>query len=183
MPASAHAGVPSLLTNAQGRVKGWFDDQVLGVPDNTSRYKIHRRFRASAVPDPNLGALKVAQFLVDSGSQVYRTVGRVYFDSMPDPESKYVQVFGFTQGVNTIGMRADIETVGGLQKTVWYTQVKNATGQKNDIPTQRMDHSTYLLKLFGDRARIPATMRWRWFDQDEDLWVECDLGCCLAGKA
>jgi hypothetical protein len=27
--------------------------------------------------------------------------------------------------------------------------------------------------------------RFRWNDQRglEDLWVECDLGCCLAGKA
>ncbi len=182
MPPSAHAGVSPLLSNVQGRVKGWFDDQVLGVPDNASTFKISRRFRASAVPDPNLGGLKVAQFLVDSGLQVYQTVGRVYFDSMPNPESKYAQMFHFISGINIIGLRAEIWHVGNDQKTVWFTQVRNDKGVKNDIPTQRMDHSKYLLKLFGDKAQIPATMRWRWFDQDEDLWVECDLGCCLAGK-
>jgi hypothetical protein len=181
IPLSAHANVATMTTTAQGRVKGWFDDQVVGLPDNNGKYKIHRHYRASAVPADNLGALKVAQFLVDSGTQSYQPVGNVYFETPPDPLSKYATQFGFTQGPNAVGLRAEIRTVSGVQKLFWYARVTNANGQKNDIPTHRMDHSTYLTKLYGDHAGIPATMRWRWFDKDEDLWVECDLGCCLVG--
>jgi hypothetical protein len=184
IPLSAHANVATMTTTAQGRVKGWFDDQVLGLPDNDGKYKIHRHYRASAVPAANLGALKVAQFLVPSGTETYQPVGTVYFEMPPDPLSKYATVFGFTQGQNVVGLRAETQLVSGNPKLVWYAQVTNASGQKSDIPTNRMDHSTYLKKLFGDQiASIPATMRWRWFDKDEDLWVECDLGCCLVGHS
>lgn len=182
VPASAHASVTALTANVQGRVKGYFDDQVLGLPDNNGKYKIHRQYRASAIPAPTLQSLHVAQFVVDSGTQTYQSVGTVYFDTIPDAQSKYATLFGFTQGQNAIGLRAEIHHDGPSPKLFWYAQVTNANGQKSDIPTQRMDHSTYLKKLFGDNVTITATMRWRWFDLDEDLWVECDLGCCLVGK-
>jgi hypothetical protein len=177
---SAHDNVPSLLTTAQGRVKGWFDDQTLGTPDGGPRYGIHRKWEASAIPDPRLGDLRVANFIVPQGTESYRTVGRVYFPQTPDPASKYVTVFGFSQGINTVGMRAEIHAL--TSDTVWFTEVRNAIGVKRDIPTVRMDHSKYFHAVYGERATIPATMRWRWFDKDEDLWVGCDIGCCLAGK-
>jgi hypothetical protein len=183
LPPSAHQGLAG-FNNAQGRVKGWFDDQMLGVPDAAPRHRIHRRVRASAVPDAGLRALTVNQFIVPIGTQQYQIVGRTYFPEPPDRESKYVKVFGFSQGTNTVGMRAEIKTNPLTSKpdTVWFTQVINGNGQiTNDIKTRRMDHRRFLTLALGERTKIPATMRWRWLDKDEDLWVECDVGCCLAG--
>ena len=184
LAASAHDGQPG-YNNAAARVKGWFDDQVLGVPDNNPSYKIHRQVRASAVPNPNLASLTVNQFKVATGVETYRPVGRVFFATAPDTASKYVKVFGFSQGTNDIALRAEINpspTIPGKQDTVWFTQVVNAQGTRtNDILTRRMDHRAYLSTVFGEKFKIPGTMRWRWSDGDEDLWIECDVGCCLAG--
>jgi len=180
-----------LTGNAQGRVKGWFDDQFLGIPDDTSPHKIHRQVQASAVPDPNLGNLHVADFIAASASHVYLTVGKVYFPLAPDPASKYVTVFGFSQGINTVAMRAVVQPATSTtpQTTAWFTRITNANNVATDVQTVRMDHSKYFAQVYGrtdaagntSAAKIPATMRWRWFDKDEDLWVECDVGCCLAG--
>jgi hypothetical protein len=185
VPLSAHASASGMPSKAQGFVKGWFDDQVLGVPDGSGKFGIHRRIRASAVPDAALGSLKVADFIVPVGTQSYKVVGRTYFpDSVPS-DSKYVKTFGFSEGVNVVALRAEFHPVSTLNPkpdTVWFAQVTDAKGHvTNDIPTRRTDHRKFDQAGNLVLASIPATMRWRWFDADEDLWFECDLGCCLAG--
>jgi hypothetical protein len=183
IPLSAHHSVTSLTMHREGVVKGFFDDQLLGVPDANPRYKIHRQIRASAVPDTDLANLHVDQFVVDSGQQIYKIVGRVWFDSEPDHASKYWTFFGFSKGLNIVKSRAEVHGPPSSPDTVWFTQVINGNGvPKNDIKTKRMSHRHFFLQLYGEKARIPATMRWRWLDRDEDLWYECDLGCCLAGR-
>jgi hypothetical protein len=185
VPPSAHASASGMPPKAQAIVKGWFDDQVLGVPDGSGKFGIHRRIRASAVPDATLGSLKVADFMVPAGTQSYKVVGRTYFpDSIPT-DSKYVKIFGFSRGVNVVALRAEFHPVSTLNPkpdTAWFAQVTDANGRvTNDIPTRRTDHRKFDQAGNLVLASIPATMRWRWFDSDEDLWVECDLGCCLAG--
>jgi hypothetical protein len=185
VPASAHANATGIPPKAQANVKGWFDDQVLGVPDGNGKFGIHRKIRASAIPDAGLGSLKVADFIVPIGTQSYKVVGRTYFPDDPPKDSKYVTVFGFSKGLNVVAMRAEIHPVStGNPKpeTVWFAQVTDANGHvTNDIPTRRTDHHKF--DQLGNLVltSVPATMRWRWFDSDEDLWVECDVGCCLAG--
>ena len=182
IPRSAHDTVPALASGPQGRVKGWFDDQVLGVPDGAPRYHIHRKVRASAIPDRNLGNLIVQNFIVPMGQETYQVVGKVYFPEAPDPDSKYVKVFGFSKGTNIVAMRAEKHPSGTGVDTVWFTQVTNANNRvTQDIKTRRTDHSKYFHLVYGTNVKIPATMRWRWDDKDEDLWAECDMGCCRAG--
>jgi len=183
IPASAHSGVGG-FKYAQATVKGWFDDQVLGIPDALGKHHIRRQIRASAIPDPKLGHLTMDNFIHPTGSDPYQTVGRTYFpDSVPGT-SKYFKVFGFRQGVNLVAMRAEVHAPNGLQPdTVWFTRVINAQGDTTiNIPTRRMDHNKYFSSVYGDHASIPPTMRWRWSDKDEDLWSECVGGCCLAGQ-
>ena len=70
VPPSAHASASGMPSKAQAAVPGWFDDQVLGVPDGSGKFGIRRRIRASAVPDAALGSLKVADFMVPSWDAV-----------------------------------------------------------------------------------------------------------------
>jgi hypothetical protein len=178
LPPSAHDGTPG-LSYPQAVVKGWFDDQVLGIPDGQPTHKIHRTIRASAVPDPNLGKLTLSDFIGTTAPDDYKTVGRTYFPDEPPTTSKYAKLFGFSKGINIVGMRAEVHSAD----TVWYTRVINAKSDTTvRIPTRRMDHSKYFAAVYGSHATIPATMRWRWSDEDEDLWYECLGGCCLAGK-
>ncbi len=167
----------------QATVKGWFDDQVLGIPDASGKYHIHRQMRAAAIPDPNLGNLTMDNFINPTGPDKYQTVGLDDFPDAVPRSSKYFQVFGFSQGINFVAMRAEVHALSPAKTdTVWFTRVINANGDTTvNIPTRRMDHSQYFSSVYGDRVKIPATMRWRWSDKDEDLWVECVGGCCLAG--
>src|SRR5262249_28869418 len=92
IPASAHANATGIPPKAQSVVKGWFDDQVLGIPDGSGKFGIHRKVRASAIPDAALGSLKVADFMTPVGRETYKVVGRTYF---PDPiptDSKYTKL-------------------------------------------------------------------------------------------
>ncbi len=185
IPPSPQDGVPG-FTYAQALVKGWFDDQYLGVPDSTPHHGIHRQIRAAAIPDPNLGNLTIQDYITQPKNPlVYQPVGVTYFATEPDSNSKYHKVWGFSQGVNLVGMRAEVDTTvasSGLKiDTLWFTRVINARQEvKRDIKTVRMDHSKYFSAVYGSR-KLQATMRWRWSDGDEDLWSECTGGCCLSG--
>jgi hypothetical protein len=183
IPRSAHADVGALIGRAQGVVKGWFDDQVLGEPDGSAPYGIHRKIRASAIPDPGLGSLHVADFIVGVNEQKYQIVGKTYFPTEPSTDSKYVRVFGFHRDTNVVALRAEIQPTTSGKDTVWFARVTNAKANttKENIKTFRTDHHRMTTAGEPVLASVPATMRWRWFDLDEDLWVECDIGCCLIG--
>lgn len=174
IPPSAHNNVLALKATMQGKIKGWFDDQVLGEPATTG---ITRKYRASAIPDANLGNLKVANF---TGG--YVVVGKVWFQEEPAKESKYATVYGFSKDTNIVALKAVASSVGG--KLDWYAEVTNARGEKKTIPTHRTDHSQYFLSTSNTFGGLPpAVFRWRWNAKDEDLWVECDAGCCLVGHS
>jgi hypothetical protein len=176
IPPSAHASVAALTATKQGQVKGWFDDQVLGEPNTGPRYGIHRVIRASAIPDPNLGNLRVQDFV----GPTWRVVGKVYLAKQPTPESKYAKTFHFSQDTNTVLIRADGKP--GVSDTTWIARVIDREGHVSpDIKVRRTDHRTWFMAAYGPRAKMPATMRWRWDDKDEDLWAECDMGCCRVG--
>jgi hypothetical protein len=191
VPQSAHANPSSIANsipqNTQGNIKGWFDDQVLGIPDGSGKFGIRPKVRASAVPDAALGSLKVADFMVTtSDTESYKVVGRTYFPDKIPSDSKYVTHFGFSQGTNVVALRAELRPGKGLNPkldTLWFAQVTDAQGHvTSDIATHRTDHRIVDAAGNVTLPNIPATMRWRWFDSDEDLWVECDVGCCLVGK-
>ena len=169
IPPTAQSGIAALESPPQGRVKGWFDDQVLGVPDGTPQFNIHRRIRASLIPDTLLASLHVTPHFTAG----YQLVGFAYFKDDPKG-TKYETTFGFTKGTNTVWLRAVITPKPSGADTTWYAQVKDQSGTvtKTDLATKRMDHHQFV-------TSVPATARWRWADGDEDLWFECDVGCCL----
>jgi hypothetical protein len=164
IPNSAHQGATSIPTTKQAVVKGWFDDQILGVPDATPKYKIHRQVRASLIPDAALEGLKINDFKMG-----YRSVAVAYFSAPPPGTSKYATKFHFHQGVNTIEMKAELDASmpGGLK---WIARIN---GDPYAFKVDRMDHSSSGL------TGLPGTARFRWNDLDEDVWVGCDIGCCL----
>ena len=63
-----------LFNYAQARVKGWFDDQYVGVPDNSPKHHIRRQVQAVAIPAQNLGQLEIDRFRSDNAGphEVYR---------------------------------------------------------------------------------------------------------------
>ena len=176
IPPSAHNNVPALKVAAQGNVKGWFDDQVVGEPATAG---ITRKYRASAIPDVKLGSLKVADFISTGG---YVVVGKVWFQDEPARDSKYATVYGFSKDTNIVALKAVNDPGGKLE---WLAEVTNARQEKKSgIPTHRTDHSQYFLSPSNTLGGLPpAVLRFRWNAKDEDLWIECDAGCCLVGHS
>jgi hypothetical protein len=70
-------------------------------------------------------------------------------------------------------MHADTIRRGARVDTVWSARITHESGRVSAIHgVHRTDHSKWL-------TSVPATARWRWLDTDEDVWVGCDIGCCL----
>lgn len=174
VPGKAHQGVLALEGDSRGNVKGWFDDQVLGAPDAAPKYRIHRMVRGSLIPMRYPIPLRIADYLTG-----YKPVAYAFFPGQLDPDSKYAAAFGFSQGMNAISLKAELDgtNADGSPKYKWTALITNALGATKEKGVEREDHAKFGM------TSVPATARWRWRDTDEDVWVSCDIGCCLIGAA
>jgi hypothetical protein len=58
---------------------------------------------------------------------------------------------------------------------VWWTGIVSTKASVKFACVIRRDHS----KALADLGLKPTgTVRWRWRDQDETIWISCDAGCC-----
>jgi hypothetical protein len=55
-------------------------------------------------------------------------------------------------------------------------QITDPTGKvlRDNIRVIRDDD----VSKIGGRL-VPAAARWKWSDTDEQIWVRCDVGCCM----
>lgn len=137
-------------------VRVWHDDQRLAA--GSSLNDMRPTMRAAIIPDSNL-ARKSLSVLQSPGHQPVAVIEI----SGPVPP-KYRKAYGFITGTNTIYMHLDDATKGNAL-------IVNASGVQVRKVT-REDHTDQVLDL-------PATARWRWKDTDEEIWVRCDVGCCM----
>jgi hypothetical protein len=163
--AQAATGVPvpqfrydfSAPATVQARIKGWFDEQQLGVPfDTPALLKVRPAQWASVIPEANLGDTHLNVF--EGG---FAPVARVY---IREGLSEYARKFGMTPGWNYITL------TGKASSIFWSAAVINSLGQTTPLNAFRHPHTI---------GSIPGTARWAWLDHDEWIWVSCDVGCCL----
>jgi hypothetical protein len=160
VPVSITSSLPNvpaaIRESPQIRIKGWFDEQQLAVDDASRTPPLMPGKFAAVVPVPNLGDLKVWQF-----GMGYHKVAYVY---MSDSVPKYVRGFGFTKGWN------QIELTGNAISAQWFARITDATGR---VRTRHVDWTPHTV------GAIPGTVRWDWLENDEWIWISCDVGCCL----
>ena len=163
------AGLPGEGKSSRWLVKGWFDDQELGVIQGTV---LTPMVHLAIVPNDKLGDYKVGDFstprevatvLVPKGLQLHKY-----------GELERVQGYGFAEGTNTLYLWTYTKPDGALG---WKAGIVNANyptppGHEYRKDVFREDHST-------DGIEIDPTARWHWVDTDEEVWVRCDVGCCL----
>ncbi len=94
-------------------------------------------------------------------------VATISLSAAPDPltPSKY-KTWGLAQGDN--GVWISVDAHGN-----WWAQfVPGGTPLTTQTKFQitRTDHTS--------GPAIPAAARWLWNDNDEDVWIACDMGCC-----
>lgn len=179
IPPSAHASAIASTESpsVQWTIKGWFDDQRVSVPAPGLPHGLNRAHRASLIPDAALAAAKIPAFHAG-----WVRVATVYMaDPKPLPKYASTQVdvgYGLVEGMNRIDLRAFV--VNG--DTVWRARISNALMPLSadssgglERRVKRTDHKAF--EAHG--IFVPPVARWRWKDDDEEIWVACDAGCCL----
>ncbi len=181
IPMSAHRGASDIgpgvpVLSNRWTVKGWFDEQYLGVPTVEGAHGILPFLRASLIPDDDLGSRTLDDFRAGWVRTAY-----VYIPRQALIPSKYsfevrdradggrdTVGFGLTYGLNTIEM-----TGSDTEGCTWKARVVNSRFKDGLIrKVCRVDHS-------GSGFPVPATARFRWLDSDEKIWTACHAGCCM----
>jgi hypothetical protein len=147
-----------------GFAHGWYDYQALG--DDTGGLHPTRE-RAYVIANRNLRSLHIPE----TGMVDPQWVAVVHFESSV-PAKYYAK--GFRVGDNKIWLKIEQPgTADGVDGT-GFAFVSNDTfpnGYSVKINAKRM--------VFPKGFDAPAVARWGWNPKDEDIWIRCDLGCCM----
>ena len=63
----------------------------------------------------------------------------------------------------------------------WWTMIKPPAGELEYRCVKRMDHTEAIREFNAThitKISIPGTVRWRWQEEDEKIWISCEVGCC-----
>lgn len=167
------------------RVKGWYDEQHLAIPDASGKIRPGAA-RGTVVPHPDLSTYRnekafsgtwkvVAYFLIDQPSLAYQ--GKLLLTPQREARTTLALCKGTANAcgvTNPPPPRTQEEWWGGWLKDSWWGKVASSDGQVLYRRVVRRKHPEEV------RGRVPATARWRWHPFDEEIWVYCPQGCCEA---
>jgi len=166
---------PNDPANRVVEVKGWFDEQRLAVPSGGGGMLPASR-PALAIPHPRLGLYDIPYFeqhdwlpsalvVLPPGLDGYITkrnwaagVNRVYLCSGSPEECKIP---------SAEAPMCQPEWASNDNREWWAKTVSSSEDVKYQCVTR-----------CEQNLEIPGTVRWRWEEQDEKLWIRCATGCC-----
>lgn len=144
---------------ARRLVFGWYDQQQLAVPDPAGTSGLKPGLGASIRPHPLLETYRMATDF----DQRFVEVAKIKLADRPT--GKYRDIWQFENGRdNTLEIK---HTPGGGRED-WQVKVNGTINRK--LKVRYTQHAT--------GAFLASTARWVWKEQDEGVWVRCDLGCC-----
>jgi hypothetical protein len=155
------APAPSPGGPRERRIRGWHDEQVLGVADGFG--VVRPSFSATIVPEPNLDRLTEMSFAN------WTVVARIALTADPATTSKYYR-WGLRAGVNVLAIQR-------LPTGKWRASVTPSTGV--GAGTRFIWLKPVTREVHFD-AVVPGTARFRWMSGDDGVWVPCGQACCSA---
>jgi hypothetical protein len=181
-PRPDFASSPGLSVNAAWpkgkrrvhRIKGWYDEQWLAVP-NIVRPTPRPGANAAAVR-PAVGLM--AQVIPDSLLKD-RTKHEFVADWVQVATIRIPDVAGVRNYTSKLGLRPGENQLflkGEESSPNWRARVVPPVGAPTEFDVIRHDHSADVASISW--FRIPATTRWRWMPDDETIWARCLEGCC-----
>ena len=156
------------------RIKGWYDEQWLAVPNNVR--PMSRPGASSAAVRPAAGLMGHVipdTLLKDRTADQFRNDWvEVATVRIPDVAGSrnYASKLGLRPGENQLFLRGDVSSRN------WKARVIPPGGTPVEFDVIRHDHSADVAAI--PWFRIPATTRWRWMPDDETIWARCLEGCC-----
>ncbi len=141
-------------------VRLWYDDQRLADLDNNGK-TAPSAFAPTIIPDASLGNYSVEAFKNKSR--------RVAMIEVKGQVSSRYAAWGLVSGKNFLYVQLTSDDEGVAQLVD-----ENGKVLHDKIHVARDDD----LSKIGGRL-VPAAARWKWSDTDEQIWVRCDVGCCM----
>ena len=147
-------------SNRPEKFKPWHDEQRISIKDGTGFKRTHR---ASLVPTYNLADLRIKpNFTAANGAEV-ATI------RLSEPLAGKYDAWGLEFGDNVVKLFAE-EKPTGSGRYIWWATITPPSG-----PNGRK----FKVDPAYHRTLPPGTARWVWNPNDEDIWIACDLGCCI----
>jgi hypothetical protein len=161
-----HASVASLMGTPQGSIRGWYDDQQLVSPidDRVGRSSaLGPEPRASIIPEASLMMKTLTDFRTG-----FVKVATIYIPPGPsNPIPKHYAKWGFKPGKNEIFMH--------MMDAVFGVGYLKAGTDSIPLRVHRHSHKEDVPPGF----KMWETARWAYIDDDDAVWVGCDVGCCF----
>ena len=167
----ASSSVAPIAANERRRVtdvKGWYDEQRLAVVG----------------PSPSLVPTVLGTAYPHPSLQGINNVG-VFKNWVPSAivnvEQQYNGKLHLSQGINEVYLCAGDRASCGIPPDMG---ICNADYQNSADPWWSMiiagRDTSYHCVMRRDHGitNIPGTVRWRWSETDEKIWVRCTTGCC-----
>ncbi len=169
------------ISNAKGRIrKGRYDEQRLAImtlpPGATDSVLEPADDPATAIPHPALNKHNDPKHYKGNFKPAAFVILRKH---LPAYDSKNWQ-----EGVNKISLcwdsagskdcfKKDPTEKPTCQPEVpngrtWYAETKSSKGEETYGCVKRCERTEW----------VPGTVRWRWQERDEKLWIRCATGCC-----
>ena len=146
------------------RTKGWSDEQWLARKEGD---QFIPAVHAALVPAADVGGMSGASF----ANWTY--VATLWLGGAPPPGSKYAR-WGLQPGRNDVMLR------GTPDQRDWLAEIR--------VPAPGADPRTGPMRSTGVRWRVartphfdeavPGTVRFRWTEYDDEIWVPCGQACC-----
>jgi hypothetical protein len=160
-----------------GRVrKGWYDEQRLAVVDAVTNELKPADSSATALPHPRL-TTRTTSWYHDKWRPAAFVVLREDLQEYEDEKN-------WKRGVNQVSLCWNSGTTCGNKDGLpactpeesndtrtWWSRTKSPGNDVTYNCVKRCDRDT----------PIPGTVRFRWLEQDEKLWIRCGTGCCTDG--
>lgn len=127
-------------------------------------------FSGAIVADPLLGIRTLGDYSSAGTANSWIHVATIHTEGPPPTDTKYHTRWRLQAGANEMYLRLETGGWNGIL-------IVGNTGTAADtvpLSVYRTDHSP---------RHVPGTVRWRWVDQDEEVWVRCEEGCCKVAPA
>ena len=160
----------------RGNVKGWYDEQFLALSPGGGKPLVPGSALGTIIPVEHLAA-----FVEDSFKVTWQRVATVM---LSEDSPKYKEKFNFlpVPTLNEVFLckgttddcripATDLPADTKCAKDpadLWWAKIVSGQTTKYRCVIRRTHPGVF----------IPGVVRWRWQNDDDDMWIRCPAGCC-----
>jgi hypothetical protein len=158
-------------------VKGWYDEQELATAGPNGGPK-PSGIRGTLLPDTLLGVRELADFDAKWVQTAEVALTGASADANPYLEKLNLAITPSLETLNRIELCHGSDCLEGTTHPCqdnedWFARITRA-----DDPTESKFYCVKRCDFSESEFTIPGSVRWRWLEDDEKVWMRCAQGCC-----